>query len=166
LILVKNTSKVGKSHLKHSSNTRKIIKQFMSTPNHHSLTAEEARKQLHKFNCLDIAPILKPAERVSIRQALVLITSLSDYQILGICADNAQEGILAMTTYTQALGYEAPKNLPQPEGPVYIKLNGKNGLCYLDSYAGHHRGVLVSCQSYAEGGVNEMYGHLPLDLFV
>jgi hypothetical protein len=39
-------------------------------------------------------------------------------------------------------------------------------LCYLDSYAGHHRGVLVSCQSYQEGGVNEMYGHLPLDLFV
>ncbi|MDP5017066.1 MAG: DUF1824 family protein, partial [Dolichospermum sp.] len=30
----------------------------------------------------------------------------------------------------------------------------------------HHRGVLVSCQSYQEGGVNEMYGHLPLDLFV
>ena len=54
----------------------------------------------------------------------------------------------------------------QSEGPVYIKLNGKNGLCYLDSYSGHHRGVLVSCQSYQEGGINEMYGHLPLDLFV
>ncbi|MBD2386612.1 DUF1824 family protein [Cylindrospermum sp. FACHB-282] len=138
----------------------------MSTSNPHNLTAEEAKKLLNKFNCLDIAPVLKPSEKGSISRALILITSLSDYQILGICADTAEEGILAMQTYSQALGYEAPNNLPKPEGPVYIKLNGKNGLCYLDSYPGHHRGVLVSCQSYQEGGINEMYGHLPLDLFV
>ncbi|WP_017655584.1 DUF1824 family protein [Fortiea contorta] len=138
----------------------------MSTPNHHNFTAEEAKKLLNKFNCLDIAPILKPSEKVSVRRALSLITSLSDYQILGICADTAGEGMLAMKTYSQAFGYEAPSNLPIIEGPVYIKLNGKNGLCYLDSYAGHHRGVLVSCQSYSTAGINEMYGHLPLDLFV
>ncbi len=138
----------------------------MSTPNHQNLTTAEAKKILNKFNCLDIAPILKPSEKVLTRKALVLITSISDYQILGICADTAEEGILAMRTYSHAFGYEVPSDLATPEGPVYIKLNGKNGLCYLDSYAGHHRGVLVSCQSYDEGGINEMYGHLPLDLFV
>jgi len=138
----------------------------MSTPNDHNLTAEEAKKILNKFNCLDIAPILNPAEKAVTRRALILLTSLSDYQILGICADTAEQGILAMKTYSLALGYEAPNNLPTSEAPVYIKLNGKNGLCYLDSYDGHHRGVLVSCQSYDEGGINEMYGHLPLDLFV
>ncbi len=138
----------------------------MSIPNHQNLTAEEAKKLLNKFNCLDIAPVLKPSEKSVIRSALILLTNLADYQILGICADTAEEAILAMKTYSLALGYEAPNNLPTPEGPVYIKLNGKNGLCYLDSYAGHHRGVLVSCQSNDEGGINEMYGHLPLDLFV
>ncbi|MEH2274421.1 MAG: DUF1824 family protein [Nostoc sp.] len=138
----------------------------MSTPNPQNLTAEEAKKLLNKFNCLDIAPVLKPSEKSVIRSALILITKLADYQILGICADTAEEGILAMKTYSLALGYEPPSNLLTPEGPVYIKLNGKNGLCYLDSYAGHHRGVLVSCQSYDEDGINEMYGHLPLDLFV
>ncbi|MGI8501729.1 MAG: DUF1824 family protein [Hassallia sp.] len=138
----------------------------MSTPNHTNLTVSEAKKILNKFNCLDIAPVVKPSEKVLIRQALLLLTSLSDYQILGICADTEEEGMLATKTYSQALGYEVPSNLPPIEGPVYIKLNGKNGLCYLDSYAGHHRGVLVSCQSYNEGGINEMYGHLPLDLFV
>ncbi|MBD2610322.1 hypothetical protein VF14_33820 [Nostoc linckia z18] len=137
----------------------------MSNSNHH-LTAEQAKKILNKFNCLDIAPVLKPAEKESIRNALILMANLADYEILGICADTAEEGILAMKTYSLAFGYEPPSNLPTPEGPVYIKLNGKNGLCYLDSYAGHHRGVLVSCQSYNEGGINEMYGHLPLDLFV
>jgi len=138
----------------------------MSTPNHQNLTAEEAKKLLNKFNCLDIAPALKPSEKSVIRSALILLTNLADYQILGICADTAEEGILAMKDYSLALGYEASNNLPTTEGPVYIKLNGKNGLCYLDSYAGHHRGVLVSCQSNDEGGINEMYGHLPLDLFV
>ncbi|MEH1767404.1 DUF1824 family protein [Nostoc sp.] len=138
----------------------------MSTSNRQNLTAEEAKKLLNKFNCLDIAPILDSSEKVVIRSALILLTKLADYQILGICADTAEEGILAMKTYSLALGYEPPDNLLTPEGPVYIKLNGKNGLCYLDSYSGHHRGVLVSCQSYHEDGINEMYGHLPLDLFV
>jgi hypothetical protein len=138
----------------------------MTIPNHPNLTIADAKKVLNKFNCLDIAPILKPSEKESVRRALTFITKLSDYQILGICADTAEEGLLAMRTYSHALGYEVPIDLPLVEGPVYIKLNGKNGLCYLDSYAGHHRGVLVSCQSYYEGGINEMYGHLPLDLFV
>ncbi|MBD2691879.1 DUF1824 family protein [Anabaena catenula] len=138
----------------------------MPNPKNHNLTVEEAKKILNKFNCLDIAPVLKPSEKVLTRQALIFMASLSDYQILGICADTAEEGILAMKTYSHAFHYEAPSNLQTPDGPVYIKLNGKNGLCYLDSYFGHHRGVLVSCQSYEEAGINEMYGHLPLDLFV
>jgi Domain of unknown function (DUF1824) len=138
----------------------------MSIPNHQNLTTAEAKKILNKFNCLDIAPVLDSSEKSLVCHALILLTKLSDYQILGICADTAEEGLLAMKTYSHALGYEAPSDLPLVEGPVYIKLNGKNGLCYLDSYLGHHRGVLVSCQSYEEGGINEMYGHLPLDLFV
>jgi Domain of unknown function (DUF1824) len=138
----------------------------MSIPNHQSLTTAEAKKILNKFNCLDIAPVLDSSEKTLVCQALILLTKLSHYQILGICADTAEAGLLAMRTYSHALGYEVPSDLPLVEGPVYIKLNGKNGLCYLDSYLGHHRGVLVSCQSYDEGGINEMYGHLPLDLFV
>ncbi|PAX60342.1 DUF1824 family protein [Brunnivagina elsteri] len=129
-------------------------------------TLQDAKKILNKFNCVDIAPPIKSSEKALIRKALVAITSISDYQILGICADTAEEGLTAMKTYSLALGYEPPSDLPVMEGPVYIKLNGKNGLCYIDSYSGHHRGVLVSCQSYHQDGVNEMFGHLPLDLFV
>jgi hypothetical protein len=143
----------------------KITNEFMSTPNHQNLTVAEAKKILNKFNCLDIAPILKPSEKALVRRALIVVTGISDYQILGICADTAEEALIAMRTYSHAFGHEVPTNLNAPEGPVYIKLNGKNGMCYLDSYAGHHRGVLISCQSYNEGGINEMYGHLPLDLF-
>ncbi|MBD2778147.1 DUF1824 family protein [Iningainema tapete] len=138
----------------------------MSRKNQSNITVQEAKKVLTKFNCVDVAPPIKPSEKVSIREALLFLCSLSDYQILGICADTAEEGMLAMKTYSQAFGYEPPNNLPNIDGPVYIKLNGKNGVCYIDSYFGHHRGVLVSCQSYSQSGINELYGHLPLDLFV
>jgi Domain of unknown function (DUF1824) len=138
----------------------------MTSQNQRNFTLQDAKKILNKFNCVDIAPAIKSSEKPLIREALLLFTSLSDYQILGICADTAEEGLSAMRTYSLALGYEPPSDLPVIEGPVYIKLNGKNGLCYLDSYAGHHRGVLVSCQSRVQGGINEMYGHLPLDLFL
>ncbi|MUH00880.1 DUF1824 family protein [Scytonema sp. UIC 10036] len=138
----------------------------MTNRKQNNLNIQEAKKILNKFNCVDIAPPLKSSEKTVVREALIFIANLSDYQILGICADTAEEGMLAMKTYSHAFGYEPPSDLPMMDGPVYIKLNGKNGLCYLDSYLGHHRGVLVSCQSYSQGGVNEMFGHLPLDLFV
>ncbi|PMB26052.1 hypothetical protein CEN40_13895 [Fischerella thermalis CCMEE 5205] len=138
----------------------------MSSRNQTNFTVAEAKKVLNKFNCVDIAPKVKPSEKSLIREALLLIAKLSDYQILGICADTEEEGMLAMKTYSLALGYEPPSNLPKIDGPVYIKLNGKNGVCHIDTYFGHHRGVLVSCQSYSSEGINEMYGHLPLDLFV
>ncbi len=138
----------------------------MSTQNQTQITVQEAKKILNKFNCVDIAPNIKPSEKTLIRQALLYIASLSDYKILGICADTAESGMLAMKTYSLALGYQPPMDLPMIDGPVYIKLNGKNGVCHIDSYFGHHRGVLVSCQSYNKGGINEMYGHFPLDLFV
>ncbi|MEA5596920.1 DUF1824 family protein [Rivularia sp. UHCC 0363] len=129
------------------------------------ITVEAAKKILSKYDFVDIAAQLKPSEKISVRQALTLLASLCDYQILGICADTTEEGIEAMKSYCQALGYQPPSDLPLIDGPVYIKLNGKNGLCYIDSYLGHHRGVLVSCQSSSDGGMNHMYGHLPLDLF-
>ncbi|AKG20283.1 DUF1824 family protein [Calothrix sp. 336/3] len=138
----------------------------MSSPNQTDINLQEAKKILNKFNCVDVAPPVKPSEKVLIRKAILFVTKLADYQILGICAETAAEGIQAMKTYSHALGYEPPSNLPAIDGPVYIKLNGKNGVCTIDYYMGHHRGVLISCQSYGQGGFNELYGHLPLDLFV
>ncbi len=122
------------------------------------MTIEEAQQILKASELgLTAAPL--------IRQALILVVSQSDYQILGICADTDTEGIVALKSYAQALGYPEPNLKDHIYGSVYIKYNPKSGLCYLDAYIGEHRGVLVSCQS-ASGGINQMFGHLPLDLFV
>lgn len=100
-----------------------------------------------------------------LRQALELVARHSEYQILGICAQTAREGLQAMNEYSQALGYEPPEDLESIEGPVYIKFNPNIGLRYMSAYEGKDRGVLVSCQSPNSDGLNEMYGHLPMDLF-
>lgn len=136
----------------------------MSTQKSTNLTIKEAQKVLKNFSCLE-AKAVTPAEKALIREALLLITNCSDYQILGICADTTAQGLLALKMYSESLGYEANLDLTPVTGSVYIKFNPQTGLCYLDSYSGKHRGVLVSCQSSQDNSINEMYGHLPIDLF-
>jgi len=54
------------------------------------------------------------------------LTSLSDYQNLGICADTAAQGFLALESYLKVLGYEATldqADIISSVGPVYIKFN-------------------------------------------
>ncbi len=131
-----------------------------------NLTVQEAHKILKAFDCLDSKSVESAPSQAVVRQALLLTSSRSDYQILGICATTAAEGILALKTYAEALGYQAPLDKSSIAGPVYIKFNPIKGLCYVDSYSGNHRGVLVSCQSSQAGGINELYGHLPIDLFI
>lgn len=140
----------------------------MSTPNSNNLTVESARKLLEAFSCIDGKTIESASEKALISQALLLLTNLSDYQNLGICADTASEGLLALKSYIKALGYEVNINssdIPSFEEPVYIKFNGQKQTYYLDSYTGTYRGVLVSCQSSQDESINGTYGYLPLDLY-
>lgn len=120
---------------------------------------------LKQWDCMVQSPP-SDAEQDAIRKALIVLTQYSDYQILGICADSASQAIQALKDYSIALGIPVPQSWPeQPAGATYLKLNPKLGRCYVDSYTGDHRGVLISYQSAYDGGINEMYGHLPLDLF-
>lgn len=130
-----------------------------------AITLEQAHQLLKRFDCLKPATPISSSEREFLQQALHLVASHSDYQILGICADTFAQAVQALKTYATALGYDVTIDLPAIEGAVYLKFNPNASSCYADSYTGEHRGVLVSCQS-ADDGINEMYGHLPLDLFV
>lgn len=104
-------------------------------------------------------------ETQATQDALRCVAATSDDQILGILADSFTEGVDALNDYTKALGYAVKKPLEPIEGPIYIKFNPQTDLCYCEPYTGEHRGVLVSCQSEIEGGLNHMYGHLPLALW-
>jgi hypothetical protein len=141
----------------------------MSTQNPTTLTVEEAQQILKDFTCLDMQSLASPQEKQALRQAILLVASLSDYQMLGVCAASTDEGFSALEAYLKALGYQAvldPNAFSAFAGSVYIKFNTLKGSYYVDGYPGTYRGVLVSCQSSSEGGVSGTYGHLPLDLFL
>ena len=135
-----------------------------------SASLSAAHQLLKQWDCLHSQP--EAVSYTEVRDALRAVAAHSDNQILGICAGSLAEGQQALLAYAQALGYsvdvttlEQPgENTTEPRS-VYIKYNPKSGLCYADDYSGAHRGVLVSCQSAYESGINEMFGHLPLDLF-
>lgn len=118
-----------------------------------------AYSQDHKTN--DKEPIIFDR----IRDAIFWIKKYSEYQIIGICAEDYEEGIFALQTYCLALGYESPIDFDPIQGAVYIKFNPQTKLRYISPYIGRERGVLVSFQSPQSDGINELYGHFPLDLF-
>ena len=139
----------------------------MSTQQPTNFTVPEARKLLGEYSCLQIKPVESEAEKERLRQALLLITDLSESENLGICADNAIQGFAALGSYLKALGYEIPFNknsIPSEENPCYIKFNTQRMSHFCESYTGDSRGVLVSCQS-EDDAIAGTYGHLPLDLF-
>jgi hypothetical protein len=141
----------------------------MNTQNSINLTVEEAQKTLRDFSCINTKPVDSESEKALLRQALLLLTHLSDYQNLGICADTVAQGFVALDTYLKALGYQVTLDRAEITsfvGPVYIKYNTQKETLYFDSYTGKYRGVLVSCQSLQDESINGTYGYLPLDLFV
>jgi Domain of unknown function (DUF1824) len=97
--------------------------------------------------------------------ALLALLPAIDRIMLGICAPSWAEGILALQQYSHALNL--PELLPTPElaGVIYIKYNPTLSNCYASVYQGLDRGVLIAAQSDDLTRLNEMFGHLPLDLF-
>ncbi|MGC9527072.1 MAG: DUF1824 family protein [Limnospira sp.] len=132
------------------------------------LTVTEAQTLLDRFTCADLTAEPAPEEPAIVRQALILVARESEYQMLGVCADSREAALKALRDYLPALGYATPVDpaaVPDIEGPVYVKFNGRSETYHASPYQEKYRGVLVSCQSTEVDGVNGTYGHFPLDLF-
>ena len=105
---------------------------------------KEAQALLRKFICIEQIPPEDVPVKTVIQEALLIVRENSDYQILGICADTADDAIAALHAYLNALDYPVIPTPAPIEGAVYLKFNPKTGFCHLDAYVGTHRGVLVS----------------------
>ncbi|PSN18077.1 DUF1824 domain-containing protein [filamentous cyanobacterium CCP5] len=125
------------------------------------------RKRLVPLSLLKTAPELDSETAIALRQDLSVLNQLSDYQTLGICADSLGEGQTALEKFLGGLGVTVALDLPEREGPVYIKFNTLKGAWYLDDYSGTTRGVLVTfhIDDAALSEVNGTYGPFPLNLF-
>ena len=108
---------------------------------------------------------IRDKDRTQILASLNSLRQNSNYQMFGVLASTYEEAIAAIADYAKAFEYDIPDS-PEPlDGPIYLKYNPALPLCYCDNYKGEHRGVLVSFQSDYEDGVNDMFGHFPLDLY-
>lgn len=125
------------------------------------------RKQLARFSCLEVAPTLTDEETQAVREALLLFNELSEYQTLGICADDLATVKAATEAYVAVLSRPIQLELEPRKGPVFLKFNTLKGAWYLDDYPGASRGVLVSFHTTEPemDAVNGTYGPFPLDLF-
>lgn len=128
----------------------------------------DALELLQSYSCKTPKLITSDPEKAKVQAAILLVTSSTDHQNLGICAADVPTGLTALANYAQALGYKfQPKAEDQTAeiSPVYIKFNAQKQSYYLDAYPGDYRGVLLSCQSSEHESLNATFGHFPLDLF-
>ena len=135
-------------------------------------TPESAETFLNKFICVENIASISPDDRGNIRQALALLLPRSDYQTLGICADDSTQAVESLNQYLAGLGHGQTLGTIDTtslglgfKGAIYLKYNTRKQGYYLDRYEGPYRGVLVALQSDFRDGFQGTYGHFPLDLF-
>jgi hypothetical protein len=140
---------------------------FESETEAHQLAIAKAVKFLKIYSCQP-TNIQTPSETEikQLREALLLVARESEWENLGVCADNLQQGLNALQSYLTALGYSYDFVPEQAESAasVYIKFNTRKMNYYADSYTGNSRGVLVAMQGENEAIIGT-YGYFPLDLF-
>jgi hypothetical protein len=131
-----------------------------------TITASQAQAILAPFNGVTLKSFNSLQEKQTVQQAVLHLARVTDNQILGILASSITEAIATLHSYTQALGYSLPQSVEDTGvGAVYLKFNPRTGLCYSSPYLEQYRGVLIAFQSEHPNGINELYGHLPLNLF-
>jgi hypothetical protein len=135
-----------------------------------TFTLDAAKACLAEYTCLESRSLTTSTDQLALQQAVLLVATASDRQLFGVCADSLAQGMEALCSYLEALEYEPEKYgdtyiLEPIDGPVFIKCHPERHKCYREPYTGSHRGVLLSCQSDLEDGLNETYGHLPLNLW-
>jgi hypothetical protein len=110
---------------------------------------------------------LSDGQKQSVREALLWLNDMSEYQTLGICAGDLAAAEQALMGYVAALSQPIKVDIPERAGAVFLKFNTLKNAWYLDGYSGDSRGVLVTYHtSEAElDDVNGTYGPFPLDLF-
>ncbi|VEP14993.1 conserved hypothetical protein [Hyella patelloides LEGE 07179] len=141
----------------------------MSESEMNTLTIADAVKLLKIYGCDTENQDNSPTAIKQLRKALLMVAQESEWENLGICADNLVQGLEALQSYLEALGYSydfsqkdrKPENL---EESVYIKFNTRKMNYYADTYTGNSRGVLVAMQGDDEAIIGT-YGHFPLNLF-
>ena len=126
------------------------------------------RKQLIRISMAQTPSELSDEQMQTVREALLWLNEMSEYQTLGICADSMSEAESALKGYVAALSQPIQVDLPADyAGGVFLKFNTLKNAWYIDNYSGESRGVLVTYHTSEPefDEVNGTYGPFALDLF-
>lgn len=125
------------------------------------------RQGLIAISLLHTPTELSDAQAQSIREALLWLNDMSEYQTLGICAGSLAEAEAALKGYVAALSQPINVDIPEQSGAVFLKFNTLKNAWYVDGYSGESRGVLVTYHTTEPemDDVNGTYGPFPLELF-
>ncbi len=133
------------------------------------LTAKlkSVRRQLIETSLLHKPADLSAEQKQSVREALLWLNEMSEYQTLGICASDIKAAEAALKGYIAALSQPINVDIPEQEGAVFLKFNTLKNAWYVDGYSGDSRGVLVTYHTSEPelDEVNGTYGPFSLDLF-
>ena len=125
------------------------------------------RQTLTKLSLQTQPAELTDAQKETVRAALLWLNENSEYQTIGICAENLTEAEAALKGYVAALSQPIQVDIPEQAGAVFLKFNTLKNAWYIDGYTGDSRGVLVTYHTSEpeEDDVNGTYGPFPLNLF-
>jgi Domain of unknown function (DUF1824) len=130
------------------------------------MTTTEAAAALNQLQDLTATT---PEQKATILAALAVLTAATDYQLIGICAEDQASGLTAVHRYAAHFGYQIEPQLvaalPEISGAAYLKFNPRSNRLHIDLYQGTYRGGLVSFQSDFAGGYSGTHGHFPINLF-
>jgi Domain of unknown function (DUF1824) len=128
---------------------------------------QSVRQQLIEISLLHKPAELSDAQKQVVREALLWLNDMSEYQTLGICASDLASARTALKGYVAALSEPINVDIPEQAGAVFLKFNTLKNAWYLDGYSGDSRGVLVTYHTSEPelDNVNGTYGPFPLDLF-
>ncbi|MGB3296862.1 MAG: DUF1824 family protein [Phormidesmis sp.] len=133
----------------------------------HAAQLKSVREQLINVSRQHEPAELSKEQRQSVREALLWLNEMSEYQTLGICASSIEAAEAALKGYVAALSQPINVDIPAQAGAVFLKFNTLKNAWYLDGYSGDSRGVLVTYHTSEPelDEVNGTYGPFPLDLF-
>ena len=125
------------------------------------------RQSLIKLSLQTQPADLDQAQQETVREGLLWLNENSEYQTIGICADNLAEAEAALKSYVAAISQPIQVDIPSQDGAVFLKFNTLKNAWYIDGYSGDSRGVLVTYHTSEpeEDDVNGTYGPFPLNLF-
>ena len=125
------------------------------------------RQALIKLSLQTQPADLSKTQQETVREGLLWLNENSEYQTIGICADNLTEAEAALKSYVAAISQPIQVDIPPQGGAVFLKFNTLKNAWYIDGYTGDSRGVLVTYHTSEpeEDDVNGTYGPFPLDLF-